>query len=351
MRIYFLFCFSLIVCLGPKLSLAQPEWDHSGEFAMHSIYYIKPSSMKNQFAFKMPEARLNLYATMDSQTHLQLGVVYAKSRNPSGELWSLQVEETFIEFGDVITEGDFIQYGLVPSSWLQLADEYWPYRLSSQYGATLTERFSYVNRSDLGVKWGGFLGDDIELELALVNGEGGRQDESGSKKELQSLLRGAVGSKFQWAIGGIWGNYENIDAEIAKKERLQLLINYDFYDSLSLFVEALLGQDAVDAINKTIADKVDLTTEGGKLIKSQGASAGIRYSWQEKKEFFLKADYLNPAVGVDAKGLRQILLGFGFFPRQYLQFSIAWGDVKYENNYASYVRDGSELVFSTQLKW
>lgn len=334
-----------------KAAHAEVDFFQSGEVGMNAVHTQKPSSQKNEFSFKMPEARLNLGISLEQDIQVQSELVFAKSRNPTNERWALQLERAYFDFDRLDDKEVFVQYGLIPLSWSDLLEDYWPYRASSQFAAPFAERYSYLNRSDLGIKLGGALQEWGDWSISVINGEGSSSDETGNKKDVELFLQSSMWEGFNWALLGVLGNYENIDSKVSQKERILLFLSYESLKNWIVFIELMSARDSSDGSNQKIADRVDFVNEGGQSLRSSGGSVGIRYRIREKSEFFVRYDALNPAIGIDAKGLKQTLLGFGFFPRQYLQFSLAWGHVQYEKDHASNVRDASEAVFSTLVKW
>ena len=118
-----------------------------------------------------------------------------------------------------------------------------------------------------------------------------------------------------------------------------------------------MGKDPVDAIDKKVADQVVLTDQGGKQAEAKGLSASLKYglpdifTWQPggRVEVFVRHDELNPMQSVSDRGLKADLLGFGFFPRQNLQISLAWSQVRYESQHSALVGDSQAISLSTQI--
>lgn len=329
---------------------ALEHFEQHGDFSGMAVVKQKPSSQKDMLFFKLPESRWDVGYWLDDQVSGQFEVIFAKTRIPVGERWTLQMERSYLDYKDILSGGYFAQFGLLPQEWSQWEEKFWPYRSTTEYSEPLMSRYGYLNRSDAGLKFGQTMSNETRWIVAYTNGEGSAADETGPKKDLQIFFE-SVWGQIHFAASWLAGAYDNVDASVANKERTLVGIYYEqelgFLGGLSFFS----AKDAVDAINQKIADQVDLTAQGGQNLSSQGASLVARYRTSPKFEIFSRYDVLNPAVGVDAKGLRQTLLGFGFFPRQHLQFSLAWGDVQYEQNHASAVRDASQVAFVSRLKW
>lgn len=75
------------------------------------------------------------------------------------------------------------QFGLIPSLWTGTESSVWGYRFQ---GETLSSREGWFPSSDLGLSWG-CIGEALEVDLGVFNGEG-RKAETDGRKQYQAKL-------------------------------------------------------------------------------------------------------------------------------------------------------------------
>lgn len=340
----------------------------SGDISALSAISIKPSSVQNRSSFQMPEGRLQGLWNSDPDMTLGFEIFYGKARDSVDGRFNLQLESAFFELRQLLSDSHWVRYGLISHPWEDLSEKFWGYRYLGARGPTLAFRHGYLNRSDLGAVSGAFVTDWLQASLMIVNGEGAGADETGPRKDFHLMLvtnplevfgSESDASKLTLGLLVVEGAFDNIDPDVSQKERLSVLLGLEKPTGISGSLELMKTKDPVDAINQTVADKVDLTSLGGQVAKGQGASAILKWrtmgsiaKMRDKLvEAFARIDQWNPATSVSARGLRSQLLGIGFFPRQHLQLSLAWSEVLYENNHASSVRDSADLLFAARMKW
>ena len=358
------------VLVGLVLSLGLNVWAEvpvslTGDISILSVISQKPSSVQNRSAFQMPEGRLGANWQFDPDFSLGGELVYGKARDSVNGRYNLQLETLFLEARHLLFESHWLQYGLVVHPWEALEEGYWGYRFLGARAPALGFRYGYLNRSDLGVVTGSQPAEYFKWSVMVVNGEGAGADEAGPKKDLHFIVEGQPFENWRGSqkvtLAFLWveGAFDNVDPELAQKERFALLLGLESDSGFVGSLELMASRDPVDGINQTVADKVDLSAQGGQVARSQGASligkwrgkGGMGRFVDKPIEAFARIDFWNPALGVSAKGLRSQLLGIGFFPRQNLQLSLAWSEVQYENNHAASVRDSADLLFAARLKW
>lgn len=310
----------------------------------------------------MPEGRLLGEFRALPDFMLKAEVLYGRARDSVDGKYNLQVDSLVFEFSKLVSERDWLQYGMVTNKWEELADRFWGYRHLGVRGPTLSLRYGYLAHSDLGLMAGADFESWGKFSLGVVNGEGSGADEQGPRKDFHFVysvepnLGWQEGRVLTLAVLAIEGGYDNIDAEMAQKERLGFLLGFSQPVGWQGSLELLSTKDPVDGINLLIADRVDLTAQGGQIAKGQGGSLILKYRWPgagelRQYEVFSRTDRWNPALGIEGKAIRSQMLGFGFFPRQPLQISLAWSEVQYEINHAAAVRDTSDLNLAVRLKW
>jgi hypothetical protein len=361
-----LICLSFVLfLLQPSVSYCLENFELQGDVSMLSVISLKPSSVNQRSSFQMPEGRLGARWTFEPDAVLGGEVLYAKSRDSVDGRYNLQMETIYLELQKVMSDTHWIRFGLIPHPWEVLTERFWGYRHLGARGPTLGFRYGYLARSDLGVITGAHLESWGTWSLMIVNGEGAGADEQGPRKDFHFTIEALPfenyrdHQKLTVALQSIEGAYDNIDPEKSQKERLSLLIGFEQELGWLGSVEWMTSKDPVDGMNLLLADKVDLSAQGGLVAKGQGGSLILKYRWRAPPcdrrdglyEIFMREDQWNPAVGVDGKGLRSHLLGISFFPRQRLQISLAWSEVLYDNNHATSLRDTSDLLLAARLKW
>ncbi len=354
-----------VVSAEEPVKEAESQLKLSGDVSVLSAISQKPSSMQNRSSFQMPEGRLGALWSYDSDVALSGEIIYGKARDSVDGRYNLQLESAYFEFRHLLSESHWMQYGLLPHPWEDLTEKFWGYRYLGARGPTLAFRYGYVNRSDLGAITGAAFNDWIQWSLMVVNGEGAGSEEAGPKKDFHLAITtspreiGSYGGKFTLGLLVIEGAFDNIDPDVSQKERVSVLLGFEKEFGFSGSLELMVSKDPVDGVNQVVADKVDLSSQGGQVARGQGGSAILKWRTlgslgkikDKLVEAFARIDQWNPATSVSARGLRSQLLGIGFFPRQNLQISLAWSEVLYENNHAASVRDSSDLLLAARMKW
>lgn len=325
----------------------------SGQIRLNAEYDFEPSSKSGNSTFKSPGMELNFGIDPTDDIWVQVGLQGGPSRDTENGKWNLQVSTAYAEFLGLMSRRDTLRYGLIPNLWIEYADSIWGYRWNCDTCGVFIDRYKYASRSDLGLSYRsswtyGFW------SLAVTNGEGLDKEEQGGGKDFQMMVEYlpmglSLSHRMAFALSYIRGNYDHVAAALNKKERFLAQVHYLQKIGLSVILEAFWGEDPVDGINKNVADQVDLTDKGGLIAHSQGQSLLLKYGLPHQMEIFARHNRLNPMQEASARGLNEELLGFGFFPRQNLQFSLAWSQVRYEPDHSSLVGDSQAVSFSTQI--
>lgn len=335
---------------------ADLVFETHGDFSSAFSFSQKPSSVKDQTAFSNPSGLFQISADPVQDIKALTELSYGRTFDSATGRATLQVEKAYIKLGAILGESEML-IGQLPNPWVEMHEReepFWFY-LGTAY-RTASLRWDELYRSDSGMavvsSW-----SNSHLQLSLSNGEGPGQPERGPRKDAQlhfetmpiESLRGE--KKLLLALGILEGAFENIDSEIAQRERLLAFVKYQSNAWGSLSIEGLWSKDPADGINGVVGDQVDLTAQGGQSVRGRGTAVALNTKLSETSLMSLRYEALNPALGVDAKGLSSRMLGFHFFPRQMLQFSLAWLDVQYEQNHGVAIRDSSEVVFGARLRW
>lgn len=344
-----------IVFFGSQVGLAQ--WNEiTGEIGSAWSYAQKPSALKDQSAYRVPLGILGGKFDFEDDVGAVVEASYGRTRETATGRAQFQIEKVYLQV-DEISETVSMRFGQIPNSWVEVQEQESPfaYYLGSTY-QPISVRLNEVNRADSGISvlqtW-----STSSLEISLTNGEGAGQDEKGARKELQvfyqlnSVQEAELDGRWLLALGLVEGGYDNIDASISQKERLLFFLKYEKPQQAWASLELMGSKDPVDGINQKVGDQVDLTDLGGLVARGSGGGLEIGSWLGEKTAAQVKYEYWNPAQGVDARGLTSRMLGFHFFPRQHLQFSLAWIQVQYEKNHSVLIRDSEEVAFGARLRW
>jgi hypothetical protein len=330
--------------------------ESTGDISAVMAYTEKPSSLKDQSAYRVPLGILGLQLGFEEGMKAITELSYGRTRDTTGRA-QLQVEKLYVQVDGLISENGVMQFGQLPNPWVGLMERESPmaFYLGASY-QPIVIHWNELNRADSGFafvqNWSA-----SQLEISITNGEGPGQDEKGPRKELQifyqTQLFDAAKLDQRWllAFGAIEGGYENIEASISQKERLLVFIKYEVLHKSWGSLELISSKDPVDGVNLKVADQVDLTDLGGLVTRGSGGALELGSWLSEKSAVQLRCESFNPAQGVDGRGLSSEMLGFHFFPRQHLQFSLAWVQVQYGQNHSASVRDSEEVALGAKLRW
>lgn len=317
----------------------------------------KPSAVKDSTSFKMPILYLGGRWTPTDDFYFDLEVSAGRTRDSVSGKSSFQFEKAAFVVPNFIIEDWSLQYGLLGNPWVNLQErESWT---SASFGAKYNpwaQRLNYLSRADLGL--GIFRAEDeYRIELQVTNGEGSAAEEQGPRKDTQlfvSLLPFESlreENRLLFAAYALEGAYENIDPEVAGRERLGIMMKFEQQKRGWILLEALSTKDPADGINLKVAENVDVSAQGGQSVRGSGYAGEIAAWTSEKSLISYRYERFNPAQGVDAKGLSSGLLGIHYFTRQFLQFSISWLDLHLDANHAAGMRDSAEFLFGLRLLW
>lgn len=353
---YYRILFLLVFC---DLALAQTNVWFEGDLRFQGQYHFAPSSVQDKSEFVNPgmELAAHIDAMEDVMANVR-GQVGPTRQSTSSGSYNADLTEASIQFLQLSSSQDQLQMGLLINPWVEVSESSWDGRFICPQCQVLTERFGYVSRSDAGVRYEKNW-DQGFWSLSAMNGEGAKKEEEGAGKDYQFLFH-----YLPWEAGGqnhrafsfsyIRGKYENLDPARSTRERLLMMYQHLQKWGWSTAIESFWGRDPVDAINLKVADQVNLSDHGGDWAQSVAWSWLLKYSFvfrneSHRVETFFRHDELNPLTSDGGRWLRQELLGFCFYPRQSLQFSIAWSQVNYGSSHSSAVGDLQNLSLTTDL--
>lgn len=337
---------------------AQTNVWFEGDLRFQGQYHFAPSSVQDKSEFVNPGMELAAHVDAMEDVVANFRGQMGPARQSSGGSYVIDFTEASIQLLQLSSAQDQVQVGLLINPWIEVSESSWDGRFFCSQCQVLTERYSYVARTDAGVRYEK-MWDRGFWSLSAMNGEGSKKDEEGAGKDYQYLIHYLPwGTETQshraLSLSYIRGKYENLDPSMSTRERVMLMYQHLQKWGWSTAVESFWGKDPVDAIQLKVADQVNLSDHGGEWAPSFAWSWLLKYSFLFRNETrpveaFFRHDELNPMTSTGGRWLRQELLGFCFYPRQALQFSVAWSQVNYGSSHSSAVGDSQALSLTTDL--
>jgi hypothetical protein len=334
-----------LICFSSNVFAAE----FFGEAQIDAQMSMSPSSTRGHNAFSLSRieagARQPIWETADFVTIFRA----APDRDSVNGNYNLQAEEVRLSVRSLLGDGDELRYGLLVHPWVLLIDSYWGNRKISSFSSPLVSLYKYIPESDFGVSYSSLLGSFGRATLMLSNGEGAQSNEEALHKDGFLQLEFSMGQGLL-AFGYVFGGYDGVDTELAKKERALALLAYRG-ERLTLAVEGFTGTDPVDKINLKVAGGVDLTALGGTQVKSSGASSFLRLQLTETKrwEALAYGTWINPASETEGAWVKSQLYGFAYRPHENLNISLLSEQSQYGDHHALGSRDRESYLIATQV--
>ena len=345
-----LLCF-LIQVFASGSAFALSEVELSGEVGIAASVWSLPTGERGNSAFSIPSLFVNMEVPLEDENLLVVRWDGSEEKDSSQERFSFKIREAYLDVISVFDGLHGLRFGLIPNVWQEAQYEVWSYRFLGSTAWAPTEKWKYLNVSDLGVSYMSILPNNIgEWAFSLINGEGVQAKESGPRKEATLFFRFNRDEDWAASFSYLYGSYDQYSVELGKKERLQALITYQLSKSLLLGLEYLKTQDPADAVRLyKMAESVDVTALAGQSIAGQGGSLFLILETGEHSEVMLRVDQLNPVEGQSGKELRTLLGAFSYQATEDLKFAVALDHTQFGDNFAPGARDSSKLEFATQV--
>lgn len=269
----------------------------------------------------------------------------------STERFDLKVREAYSDVVSIFQGLHGLRFGLIPQTWQEAQYENWSYRFLGPSAWAITEKWNYLNYSDLGFSYMSQLPADLgEWALNVTNGEGTREKETGPRKEATLFFRLLPDEAWSASLAYVYGSYEQYGSDVAKKERIQALLTYRVDEEFIVGLEYLRSQDPADAITLyKMAEGVDVTSLTGKAVTGQAGSLFAVVSTGTRTELLLRLDYLNSVEGAPGKDLKMILTGLGYRMTDDIKLALSIDHTQYGEDFAAGVRDRSKLALAGQV--
>lgn len=332
-------------------AFAVSEVEISGEVDISASIWNLPTGERGNSAFSIPSMFVNMEVPLQDDNLLVVRWDGADTKDSSQEQFSFKIREAYLDVISIFDGLHGLRLGLIPNIWQEAQYEVWSYRFLGSTAWAPTEKWKYLNVSDLGVSYMSILPNNIgEWAVSLVNGEGVQGKESGPRKEATLFFRFNRNEDWAASFSYLYGSYDQYSLELGKKERLQALLTYQLSKSLLLGLEYLKTQDPADAVRLyKMAESVDVTALTGQSVTGQGGSLFVILETGEFSEVMLRVDHLNPVEGHSAKDLRTLLGAFSYQATEDLKFAVAVDHTQFGDSFAPGARDSSKLEFATQV--
>ena len=329
--------------LVPQIGAEYPKLQWSGRITPYFSYEAKPSSRKGFTEFDLAESylQLNVSGSEETSVHFKLDfsireehLIYGSIRPKNLEKWEMQI-------------------GQITNRMASLINLYWDHKYINADAIHLGERFSYVEKVDQGIAFLYQQNDWTGIQFSFRNGEvensKNEQDGPGKDAEIMLYWRSEDQSKIA-AVSHVVGKYENIDASKNVKDSSSIWLAVRDPHKGLVSLSFLKTQNSVDGANQKIADLMDLTELGGKVISGQGASLSFNiygawlHSTLEKSEFLFQQSFLQPVSEWKDRTFTGTMIGWNYKLRPQLHWILMYSNLNYAQDYSS-LKSDSEVVY------
>lgn len=328
--------------------------DFKGLLRTEGLLYLKPSGLAGQSRFQIPYANVEALIRTDMDVEIDLEAVYRSPVAAGQSEFSLPRLNARIP----VSEHSRLTVGLFESASLEGQLSFWPWDNAHRDLAFPGVRWGYLPLSDYGVEWV-YQGEAWRTGLSVTNGEGYQVRDQGPQKDFAlwySQRWGAVGDRqTELMLRLVHGGYENVPDAQARKQRYQASLISWSESGVFGGVESIWAQDPVDAINKLIADAVDLTDLGGQRVNAQIFSLTFGYSWgwREGQRWLLfgRSDSVQPVVGETERGIESNQLALSYAPSRGQEWIFHLSSLNYGERHAQSTRDEQIWRISYNVSW
>ena len=344
-----LLLFALYFVAAPVFALTDVEV--SGEVNITASAWNLPTGERGNSAYSIPGMFINIEAPLQEDNILYFQIDGSEEKTSSVERFDLKVRQAYLDVVSVFQGAKGLRLGLVPHPWLESQYELWPYRFLGSTSWGITEKWRYLNFSDLGFTFRSEFAADIgDWALTLTNGEGPNEKEVGPRKDASLFVRLLPNSQWSFYLNYLYGAYEKYDVEFNKKERFQALINYQFGTDWQMGIEYFKAQDPADAVRVyQMADGVTVTDLTGQSIIAQGGCLYAIVSTGPLAEVLLRYDYLKPADGISGRDVKTALAALGYRVTEDIKVAFAMDYSEYGKDFAPGERDRSKIEAAAQV--
>lgn len=344
-----------VMASAAKLSSTQIESvDWRGHLGVESVLFLKPSGAAGTSSFQIPQAGLEVVVNFSAKVRADFELTFQSPIVAGNEL-NVQRASLQSDFGD----GSLAQFraGLFEPEWLRGGERFWPWdRYSRDFGWAF-ERWGYTSAADYGFEIfqradrGGF-------GVAVVNGEGLRQTDTGPQKDFHvwgALDWRSESRATELLFYAIRGGYENVPSIDSAKERYSLNLRSAADEGWLGGIESLFMRDPVDSINLKVVDLADLTDRGGERVSGRIGSLVLGYRFakigESQWQLFARRDQVDPIVDQAGRGVTAVQTGFFYSPRAGVDWLFFVSDLDYGERHSNAVRDENTWRLSYHVRW
>lgn len=341
----------LIIIFSYSKAWALSDVQISGELDVAASVWNLPTGERGTSTFEIPTLFLELDAPLKEDNLLVVKLEGSEEKDSSVERFDIKAREAYVDVVSLFQGTHGVRFGLIPQTWQEAQYETWSYRFLGKTAWALTEKWKYLNESDLGISFMSELPRNLgEWAVTLSNGEGAQEKEVGPHKEGSLFVRFTPGESGVFALSYVRGNYEKYGAEVGLKERVQALLSYEREQDWLVGLELFWSKDPADALrDHEMAEEVDVTAFTGQVLEGNGGSLFTVIHTGPKAELMLRYDYLNAAVGKDGKDLQTTLAALAYRVTEDLRMAFAIDYTHYGKDFAAGIRDRSKLELAAQV--
>jgi hypothetical protein len=341
--------FASVLCYSLS-SFALSDIEISGEADMAAQVYTLPTGNRGDSQFVMPAFLLNLDVPLKESNLLVVSLEGGEEQDKNTKRFVVETREAYLDLVSLFKQLKVLRFGLIPQPWQEAQYEDWEYRFLGRAGYVMTEKYKYMNYSDMGMSFMAELPRDLgEWAFTLMNGEGRSQEEVGPHKDFSVFVR-LQGAAWGLSMNYLRGSYDEFEEDLGLKERIQALLLYKHEDTWMVGLEYLNTRDPADVIDSLkMADAVDVTDLKGQSVQGQGASLYTQISTGPKAEIMFRCDYLLPVAKETEKSLTSYIAAFSYQLTEDVRTAFSYDYTAYGKNYAAWDRDTSRIEIAAQV--
>lgn len=344
-------CYFAAVFFVSMHAFALTDLELSGEADISAAVSQLPTGSRGNSAFSIPAFFLKMDAPLKEENSLVTTLEGSEEKIGAQERFNVRLREAYVDLVSIFAKPQALRFGLFPQPWQEAQYEIYPYRFLGKDAWTITEKWNYLNYSDLGFSYSSSLPSDIgDWAFSVSNGEGAYEKENGPHKEASLFARFYFAENWRLMANYLRGNYELYGEDINLKERIQAAVIFESKNVWTIGLEYLATQDPADSFEKlNMAEGVDLLAQTGQVVRGQGVSLFTVVSTGPKAEVMLRYDYLNAAIDVESKDLQTFLLSLGYQVSEDIKAALVVDYTKYGNDFSPGMRDRSKITLASQI--
>lgn len=341
----------ILLLITSSQSAALSEIEITGELDATASVWNLPTGQQGISAFNIPSLFVNLEVPLKENNFLTVELEGSEEKLNSTERFSVQVREAYLDILSLFAEGKALRFGLVPQPWQESQYELWPYRFLGKDAWAITEKWKYLNYSDLGFSYMSEIPDDMgEWALTFTNGEGVGEKETGFHKEASLFVQFKLWAPLNFSFNYDRGNYEQYGEQVGLKERIQAMITYEEKDSWIVGLEYLATQDPADGLRiLKMAEEVEVLSLTGESVRGQGGSIFAIVSTGPKAEMMIRYDYLNAVTDKPGKDVQTFIAALGYQVSEDIKAALAADFTRYGAEFGFGFRDRSKIELAAQV--